>query len=124
MNLKWPMKNMRVGDFAVISNATLERVKAYCATYSGKTGTKYECKRRDDEHGNKYIFVWRINDDGTRPPRDPKTAAVFYMDAAVPPERRAAREQARQQARERAIEEARQAAIAKHRALEGRSFLE
>jgi hypothetical protein len=78
MSLKWPLKLMEVGDFAVISGLPVGRVKQYLCTYAYISGRKFVSKRRTVD-GRDAVLVRRLHDDGEAP--QVQAPQVFYMDA-------------------------------------------
>jgi hypothetical protein len=78
MQRKWPLKDMEVGDVALIRGVPIGRAKAYINTYGYNSGWRFVSQRRKDREGGEFLLVLRLNDDGTEPAL---TGAKHIMEA-------------------------------------------
>jgi hypothetical protein len=67
MRLNWPLKDMNVGDAAIIRGVPIGRAKQYIYLYSYQSGKKFISRRKTGADGATYLAVLRVNDDGTEP---------------------------------------------------------
>jgi hypothetical protein len=67
MNVKWPLKDMAVGDVASIHGVAVGKAKNYIQRYMYVSGKKFVSQRRKDKAGAEFLVVLRLNDDGTEP---------------------------------------------------------
>jgi hypothetical protein len=66
MKLKWPLKDMAVGDVALIRGVPIGKAKNYLNTYAYISGKRFASARKDGATGE-YLVVLRLSDDGSEP---------------------------------------------------------
>jgi len=78
MNMKWPLKDMEVGDVATVRGVPIGKAKNYIQRYMYVSGKRFVSQRRKDREGGEFLLVLRLNDDGTEPAL---TGAKHSMEA-------------------------------------------
>jgi len=62
MKLKWPFKDMAVGDVAIIRGVPIGKAKNYLYTYTYISGKRFTSVRKESA-----LVVLRLSDDGSEP---------------------------------------------------------
>jgi hypothetical protein len=66
MKLKWPFKDMAVGDVAIIRGVPIGKAKNYLYTYTYISGKRFTSARKESATGD-YLVVLRLSDNGSEP---------------------------------------------------------